>query len=288
MNMQYLDDPVGFYNKHPQSMQAYELLIQNNCVLNLLKQMGYKVINFSSGDGATRLMPDAQNYSCSPVNIFTIAFFQLTPLYSLEPYFHIMRNQLALVELCPGKQLSEIAKIEGPKFVFVHTLLPHPPYIFDQDGSPIALDPSLQNEQGTPELFLNQLKFAEKELKSWIETILAAPGPPPLIILQSDHGPEFPTSTLPEFYNERMRNFAAYHFPGSSNKLDKYMSNVNSFRSLFNAYFNTQLPALENKAFCASNADDFQLKEIYSLLDFEPGRKGLRLKVEETPARKSR
>ena len=34
--------------------------------------------------------------------------------------------------------LDEIPELPGPKFVFAHLLMPHPPYVIDADGSPMG------------------------------------------------------------------------------------------------------------------------------------------------------
>ncbi len=280
MNMQYLHDPVGFYKKHPGHMYAYDWLSQHNSVMRLLKQLGYRLINVSSGDGSTRDMPDADlNIAASPVNMFTAAFLQLTPIFTLESYFHMIRDQLIRVELAPGERLPEIVKMDSPKFVLIHSMLSHQPYIFDDRGNPLPLDPALQNQAGNPESFLKQLKFTESQLEKWIDIILSSAKEPPVIMLQSDHGPQFATDTISEFYNEHMRNLGAYLVPGCDRPPDQSMTNVNSFRQLFNCYFQANLPPLPNKAFCAANADDFDLKEVYSQLDFSHGDKGWHFKT---------
>lgn len=73
---------------------------------------------------------------------------------------------------------------------------------------------------------------------------------PPIIILQADHGPGVLTdfnsiedTCLPGRYSQ----FSAYYLPGMDlQKIPGDITPVNLFRIIFNEYFGTRLPMLEN------------------------------------------
>lgn len=83
-----------------------------------------------------------------------------------------------------------------PKFVFAHILAPHPPFIFGENGEAAkhgdcnGLDGSLF--KGTAEDYRNgypkQMAYISKKIQEAVDEILAKSNPPPIIIIQGDHG----------------------------------------------------------------------------------------------------
>lgn len=268
LNMQYLNNLNDHLGENNDFQSVYERSVQHSCVVYLLKKLGYKFINISSSSGATDWMPDADlNLGGTLFNNYTIAFLQLTPLYAVEKHVHFLRNAYVRALLSPSRLLPQVVKMKGPKFVLLHTLISHPPYVLDADGNRLPLDPTLQNQSGTPVQYLSQLQFAEKLLSGWVDTILAADAPKPVIIVQSDHGPQFPL--LPaDYYNERMHILNSFFLPDATD-LDlavlASITPVNSFRFVFNKYYRANLPLLPNQSFCnrtAGPGSDLQLVRL--------------------------
>ena len=89
-------------------------------------------------------------------------------------------------------------------------------------------------------------------MEAAITRILAESERPPIIILQGDHGPALHMSTVLADMDvrERYSIFNAYLLPdGGDENLYDSISPVNTFRVLFNHYFGTDYPLLEDKAF---------------------------------------
>ena len=161
-------------------------------------------------------------------------------------------------------KLREVPDVPGPKFVFAHIMLPHPPFIFDRDGNftppdrPfVTWDASLfpgttaEYQKG----YTDQLTFLNQELMGIISDILARSEKPPIIILQGDHGPgafynvlELDTSCL----GERFSILNAYYFPdGNYQQLYPSITPVNSLRVVLNQYFGAQLDLLDDRSYFA-------------------------------------
>lgn len=248
LNMQYLSD----INQKGYTGEAlYWRLIQDNVVVGLLKQLGYKFVNVSSGCSATDSVPQADsNIRCQFLNNFALVLAFQTPLLAIEQCYPLLRNFCADIRLCPRRCLPQVVSIRGPKFVLLHTDLPHGPCIFDEKGGSTGpLSRQLLRDWGTPTLLVGQVKFVQKELLSWIDIILAQPGSKPIIILQSDHGPALPVS---DWANQRMRILNAYYFPsGDYGKLYPSITPINGFRVLFNQFFQAQLNLLEDQSWCS-------------------------------------
>jgi len=144
-------------------------------------------------------------------------------------------------------------------------MVPHFPYDFGPNGEPI-------NHVNSKERYLKQLVFTNKKIKTMVDKILKESDSQPIIILQSDHGPTVPylKSNPKKPYNDigfkrdRMRNFSAYLLPGKDKKiLYQTISSVNTFRVIFNIYFNGNYRLLEDKSYFSWYPDGkYHLEEI--------------------------
>ncbi|MCB2047870.1 MAG: hypothetical protein KDE32_06535 [Novosphingobium sp.] len=83
-------------------------------------------------------------------------------------------------------ELRKVAAEPGRKMVFAHFLVPHPPYTLKADGSCQDLAEASRNSRRDD--YVGQIHFANRELLSLIDTILAGPRPA-TIVIHSDEGP---------------------------------------------------------------------------------------------------
>ena len=139
-------------------------------------------------------------------------------------------------------------------FVYSHIFIPHPPYLFGPEGEqvssvrPEGLE-SWENKEG----YINGVKFANKKIKQVVEELLADLENPPIIIIQADHGSQFDVDKSKpsnEGIEQMMSTFSAYYLPGIEKNLSYDVTTpVNTFRIIFNSYFNTDYDLLENKIY---------------------------------------
>jgi len=141
---------------------------------------------------------------------------------------------------------------------FAHMLIPHDPYVFDRDGNYLT---ATQSGKRTPEVnFVDHVVFANKQAEALIDQLLSASEIAPIIILQADEGPHIPRGTdrsskwnaasEEELLAVKARILNAYYLPGvKKDALYQSISPVNSFRVLFNLYFNTNLELLPDKVY---------------------------------------
>jgi hypothetical protein len=153
-------------------------------------------------------------------------------------------------------------KIPGPKMVFAHLLLPHPPFVFDPDGKPLEPDrPFDINDAdlypGTREEYLQgyaaQVEFTNRQIQEVIEQILSDSPTPPVIVIQGDHGPRMSIDwSSPEnsCILESSAVLNAIYIPEiEKGKLYPSISPVNNFRVILNEYFGTNLELLEDRTY---------------------------------------
>jgi len=233
-----------------------------------LEHLGYNIVNFDSGYIPTTLN-DADYFMASD---------QLPPKRDLEAYLWINSVAVILIEnqwmeapitrfsaqqeriAYTFDHIAQVPVLPGPKFVFVHVIVPHPPFIFNAQG-PITPDEYYilsdgnrwVGEAGSADYiqsYIGQLEYVNRRILQAIDTILAGSPTPPVIIIQSDHGSgarlNLETAEL-NCFHERFSIFNAYYLPGTDTPTPPPDINaVNSFRFIFNTYLGTSLPLLEN------------------------------------------
>lgn len=147
--------------------------------------------------------------------------------------------------------LPQIPKISGPKLVYAHFALPHPPYIFGPNGEEIYLNGD--TDEMMRSAYRNQTIYTNKVVIPILRSIIKESRVPPIIVLESDHGPTGNGSP-----KDRMRNLMAYYFPGKNIASLAYPSitPVNSFRLVFNTYFEGAYPLLEDISYFSRQTND--------------------------------
>lgn len=88
------------------------------------------------------------------------------------------------------RQAADVAATETrePKFVFVHFMLPHEPFIFDENGGPVAYE-NMHNWLAA-EFYVGQLRFASGQILELVRPILET-DPEAVVLIQSDHGARY-------------------------------------------------------------------------------------------------
>lgn len=152
-----------------------------------------------------------------------------------EYYEHYMQTLYILEEL------KNVPALPGPKFVLAHIMAPHDPYIFTPEG-----EFEFSGNRGPIVGYRNNVQFIDNFLPETIEAIIQNSSTPPIIIIQGDHGPTG-IKNNPEY---RMKILNAYLVDdGTRQNLYPTITPVNSFRVIFNAYFDTQYPLLEDHSY---------------------------------------
>lgn len=271
LNMNYFD--VNKINKNSDDATPLLNVLENSEVVRYLKSRGYIYYHF----GAEWITPKNKNadflYTYAPKSLaeaeteFNKLNTSVEPSLLTQPLNHgnYMLDQML--------ELSQVIANPGPKFVFVHSLLTHDPYVFDKNGL-FTNNKATNLLKGAEPLYLGQLQFANNILLTIIDTILQSSIKPPVIILQSDEGPypeafrnnlknfNWRKATIPEM-REKIRILNAYYLPGqTTNVLYQNISPVNSFRLLLNLYLGEHLPLLPDKSY----AQTYQ-KRYYEYID---------------------
>ncbi len=266
LRMDFLDDIVARMGKDSGDHQPIFDIFQDHPVGRFLKSRGYRYVHIGSTYQPTKVSGLAdENLHAGTVSDFDTALYDLSALpaigrrlgwLSSDPKRERQRSY-ALYEF---DALERVRSEPGPKFVFAHILMPHPPYVFTADGT-YAPKTTIANGPAT---YATQLAYTNTRMKAIIEPLLALPeAERPIIIVQGDEGP------FPKRYNVDTTNFDwstatteelemkygilnAMYLPGlPPGKQLPYptISSVNTFRLLFDDYFEQDLPLLPDRSF---------------------------------------
>ena len=254
LNMMYLnfltDEQVG-HIEIPQKMYTENTVMQN------FKSAGYKIISIQrpfpfivSPSLFDSTVCERNKYIDS--QLFSMTMRTSILVFLLEKW---EEHELREAALCNFSELvMQQQKFNEPMFVFSHILIPHPPYIFGPEGESISsVRPqgleSWENQEG----YINSVKFANKKIQHVVEELLNDVEDPPVIIIQADHGIGFDfesSNPSDDGITQKMSIFSAYYLPGIEKNLsDDVITPVNTFRIIFNSYFNTDYDLLENKMY---------------------------------------
>jgi hypothetical protein len=257
LNMNYLTDIQDGMTDRPMLVTP----TNNSLIRNSLEEIGYQTIVFKNGFGLSEIRNADIEIELkekfflfapnTPFDNLIVSNSILRILYDVNmgplsllydrlffPYWDHVNTQKNIFD-----QLPSVAAISGPKFVFVHIMMPHPPFLIREDGSIETNSDYYRESLGQPisdelyrEGYLMQVKYVEKRLIEAVRQIMINSKTEPIIIIQGDHGISNDT---------RLSILNAYYLPlGSLENLYSTITPVNSFRIIFNNEFGTHYDLL--------------------------------------------
>ena len=246
LNMEYVDEADMSVLVHKNA---------NNKVVNFLKAKGYYYVCFSATPvfGAEEVGADVyydfweRGGSTTPQLEFLRLLYSTTMLrpfygYFTEAQYETYYRRITLNTL---EHLKDVPELPGPKFVFAYLMCPHQPFVFGSGGE--FIEPVNWTNYKDKGFYLGQYMFISDEIEKVVDTILKNSVNEPIIIIQSDHGfrPHHPDIEVGQDDWRKILN--AYHLPGDGKELlYDSISPVNSFRLIFNHYFDADYPLLED------------------------------------------
>jgi hypothetical protein len=270
LNMNYLDKGTG----EPEVLvRADELdeLIQSSAVQKNFEDLGYQIVTFEPGFRWLNWRhPDyhlkhADENTARGLAVFGLNGFEYMLLntsagklfldgravlrsnlaadldeFIENPRYHHWRDVEFALETLPKTSTD----IPGPKLVYAHIISPHPPFVFNAQGEPLANNPP--DELAA---YGEQIVYLNRRILEVVDQILAHSEQPPVIIIQGDHGATIDYAGAGIDATLRLGILNAYYLPGvEPGKIYPTISPVNTFRLIFNVYFNGGYELLEDKS----------------------------------------
>jgi hypothetical protein len=144
-------------------------------------------------------------------------------------------------------KLQQLPEEAGPKLVFAHILVPHPPFIFAPNGEFRWAEDRVTG-------YNSNVQFINSQIVTVVDAIVNKSKTPPVIIIMGDHGP-FGNQVTPSM---RLSILNAYYLNDEAKKdLYERITPVNSFRVIFNNYFGTSYPLLDDLSYFSYSMDGF-------------------------------
>ena len=245
-------------------VETYYEDIDDNRVMRYLKSLGYSTVVFDEtrasfaypakppikADYTYEYDPNAATDLGNLFDDFGILVAHNTMLQAFSKLYTLDNPTLVqhrnMIYFTMNK-VAELNEVHSPKFVYVHLMLPHMPFMFDANGN--SIDPKFHKNWN---YYLGNYMYAIRVAESMVDNILSQADPerPPVIILQSDHGARnkktgSPDSVILENYPEEYKTnilFALY-MPGyDTSSLPQDVDPINTFPIVFNYLFNANIP----------------------------------------------
>ena len=267
LNMDFVQsflEPMGHAERE---RLALDRLINDSLVARTLKDFGYQTFAVRSGFPALTFSgADVSIGGDVGRSLFLDALIQKTPLVADESGIGSQFSERQGLLRGAFNEVKRLAKRgPTPRFVIVHILAPHPPFVFGPNGEPRRpkgsfniLDGShFVPQVGSAEVYRDgyrdQAVYIGKLVVETVDALLAQPGPPPVILIQGDHGPKSgldQESAANTDMGEVIPILSAYFVPDEASVgLYQAITPVNSFRVVLGSLFGMDLPLLKDRSY---------------------------------------
>ena len=273
-NMEYLDGVARQVGVDSGDYHPLFDLVDDNAVARFLKAQGYRYIHIGSWWDPTEESSLADvNYGVSATSDFFEAFVDTTIVPEVVDRLPRLGIRLPSLEargvgaqhdgaIEGFRRLLDVADSPGPKFVFAHILIPHEPFVFNEDGTPVT--PAQTRSRTLAQQFLQQALYTNHRLEEIARALVDRPeAERPIVIIQTDEGPNPPrfvanedtfdwAGATDEELQIKFGVLNAFYLPGLSSAdaaIEPGMTTVNTFRFVFDRYFGADLPLLPNRLY---------------------------------------
>lgn len=223
------------------------------------EQLGYKIINYSPFlfHGIPPAYKDRFVPSGEILLLFPSIFDDFSDL--ILPYLAKVFNSKKLISfIYSGKSsvnsdlLSKSCLVEKkdtltPVFCYIHLMMPHGPFIFNESGNYNYnhLLKKTVTQADNQKAYIQYLIYTNKVILEYITKLKKATNDKAIIILMSDHGSR--EKILNKIEQNKFNCLNAIYYPGKTRRgWYNEMSNINQFRILFSELTETSIPLMKD------------------------------------------
>ena len=282
LNLDYLQTLLPEVNPSMDDRAILDKLIDRSQVSKYLKKLGYRYEAITTGFPSVH--PESADLWLSDqvgISLFEGVLLAETPLPPRDPTNAMSQFDSRRIMLRSAFQNMEKLSYSGtqPRFIFVHVLAPHPPFVFDAEGNSIRpktmqytiVDGNHYYQNGGTRQeyasgYTGQATYISKLVLAAVDAVQKNSRKPPVIIVQGDHGSKLNLDQeLVEKtdVNECFPNLNAYYVPPKvREKLYDGITPVNSFRLLFNGLFGDRFKQLPDRSYYSGWSSPFKFVEV--------------------------
>ncbi len=271
LGMTSLDDIVQAAGRDSRNTAPLDDLARDSRAGSFLQELGYTYYHVASWFDQTQVSNIA-DHAYRPKHVATFG----SMLYDLSIAPTLLRESQsgkidhetrhAAAAQYDFAVLDDIREEPGPKYVFAHILLPHPPYVFLEDGT-------FDTNGAT---MASQLAYTNTMLRRFLEPLLALPEDErPIIILQGDEG-SYPGRLVSEQLDwdwdeatgdELITKYGilnAWYLPGAEGEapLAADLTAINTYPELFRRAFGADIPDLPDRIYASDKDRPYALTDI--------------------------
>jgi hypothetical protein len=273
LNGTYLD-PVAAVMHDNRDRRALHDVIQHAGPITALKRRGYRFRMVGSNTSVTKTHAQADDCDCrsAGLNEFENGLLTITPFRALPLYDPTFGSHYDAV-VSAFDRVAEEPLDSHPQVTLAHVMMPHPPFVLDEEGEPIIIRGPLVYGDGDQFAgnvadyragYARQARYAMRQLVrfgEWIETRRR----PAIVIVHGDHGPgaRYSHRSLAQTdVAERFPIFMGVRLDVPDTSIPDDLSPVNVFRVVFNARFGGDYQLLPNHSYYSTWAAPYQLTEV--------------------------
>ena len=279
LNMGYLDSLAESEGRDSKDWKPLYRTIPDSKVPRFLLEQGYRYAHVGPWYDPTASDPIAHvNYHYDKRSEFTRVLIETT---ALRPF----AKRLGFLEDLDARRVThnqikfqidsilDASELPGATYTFAHILIPHEPFTFAADGSYQSEDDDVNYtwEEG----YVGQVEYTNRRILDVVDRLMAGPdATDPIIVLQADEGPKRPEWTYggerrwsdatDTELQQKVGILTALSLPGSSAAdLRQNMTPVNTFRTIFNTYFGTDLRRLRERIYVyGDGAEPYRFTDV--------------------------
>jgi hypothetical protein len=262
-NMDYLEGAEEFITPNSANFYIGNRVYHNNALFKFLEKQEYRFSIFSILEKEERLL-DLGFLAVGPPESWlrkqTLERIYLNPWMTHKIKSRLSKNGKLPEEIIESmqnfrnynkeatehifsdcKNASQAEAKQTPVFSFTHLMLPHGPYLVDENGAYLPNpDPTGSNKEG----YLQQIKYANKLIRQITDCLLSDTSHNKIIIFQGDHG--YRQDNNSPYATKYGALNAVYFYNKNYQGMKKDLSLVNTYRLVFNNVFHGNLHLLKD------------------------------------------
>jgi hypothetical protein len=279
LNFNFIQNLIPRIPQDASDRTPFDALISKNSVARFLRDRGYQTISVTSGFPSLKF-PHADLWlaGVSRTSLFETTLLQSSPFVDEDretESMYLWRRTALLGALKNVRDLA--AESSQPRFVFVHILAPHPPFVFGVHGERLPHHGPYGYWDGSDFVeysgtrsdyrngYVGQVTYLNGEVLKTLDALLAS-NRRPIVLVQGDHGSKMyldQNQLRKTDLTECFDNLSAFYVPDDiKSKLYPTITPVNSFRIILSTLFGAKLPNLPDRSWYSPFSAPFHFTDV--------------------------